>query len=203
METKQSINDQNLSSESSLVTYEDRIKKQSHAGAIIWLTGLSGSGKSTISKIVEKKLFDNNKQVLILDGDNIRKGLCSDLGFTLEDRSENIRRIAEISLLFAKTGYIVITSFISPLLKDREFAKKISGHFFHCIYLSSSLETCKQRDPKGLYKKALNGELSNFTGIDSPYDEPINPSLILNTNNDSAKNCSNQLFNYILSVSNH
>ena len=149
---KQPINVNNLSNEKSYITYDDHISRNGHKGGIIWLTGLSGSGKSTIAKNVEQELFNSGKQVYILDGDNIRKGLSKDLGFTTDDRTENIRRIAEVALLFARAGFIIITSFISPIIKDRQFARTISDDLFHCIYISATIETCKKRDPKGLYK---------------------------------------------------
>ena len=152
--------------------------RNGHKGACIWLTGLSGSGKSTIAKALVTKLFEMGCQTKVLDGDNIRHGLCSDLGFSAEDRSENIRRIAEVAKLFVHSGSIVFCAFISPYRKDRDFARSIidEGHFFE-TYLNCDIEVCKSRDPKGLYKKALAGEIKGFTGIDSPYECPIDPEI--------------------------
>lgn len=151
-------------------------------GAVLWFTGLSGSGKSTISVALEKKLFEAGHLSYRLDGDNIRHGLNKDLGFSAEDREENIRRIGEVSKLFADAGLIVMTSFISPYRKDRDLVRALlkPGDFFE-IYVKCSLNICEQRDPKGMYKKARAGEIKNFTGIDDPYEEPLVPELILET----------------------
>lgn len=151
-------------------------------GCVIWLTGLSGSGKSTIAKALELKLVKAKEVAYILDGDNIRHGLCSDLGFSDEDRSENIRRIGAAAALFADAGVLAITAFISPFEKGRELAKDSVGddRFFE-IFLNVPLSVCEERDPKGLYKKARNGEIENFTGIDSPYEKPTHPQLLLDT----------------------
>lgn len=162
------------------ISREMQEAKNGHKGACIWLTGLSGSGKSTIAKALVNKLFEINCQTKVLDGDNIRHGLCSDLGFTDQDRKENIRRIAEVAKLFVHSGCIVICAFISPFRKDRDFARSIidEGHFFE-TYLDCDVEVCKKRDPKGLYKKALAGEIKGFTGIDSPYEIPENPEIVI------------------------
>lgn len=164
------------------VYYNNRCKVLNQKGMVIWFTGLSGSGKSTIAIELEKKLIDLNKIVYRLDGDNIRNGLNSDLGFSEEDRNENIRRIAEVSALFKDAGIITLVSFISPYKKMRKFAKnKIGKDFFYEIYVKADLETCKKRDPKGLYKKADKNDIGDFTGISSPYEEPENPFLTLDT----------------------
>ena len=151
-------------------------------GCVVWLTGLSGSGKSTIAKALELKLVQAKEVAYILDGDNIRHGLSSDLGFSNEDRSENIRRIGAAAALFSDAGVVAITAFISPFEKGREFAKQSVGddRFFE-VFLDVPLAVCEERDPKGLYKKVRNGEISNFTGIDSPYEKPTHPLLVLNT----------------------
>lgn len=164
------------------ITREMREARNGHKGACIWLTGLSGSGKSTIAKALVDKLFEMGCQTKVLDGDNIRHGLCSDLGFSSEDRSENIRRIAEVAKLFVHNGTIVICAFISPFQKDRDFARSIidEGHFFE-TYINCDIEVCKERDPKGLYKKALAGEITGFTGIDSPYEIPNRPEIVIDT----------------------
>ncbi len=151
-------------------------------GCVVWLTGLSGSGKSTIAKELELKLVQAGEIAYTLDGDNIRHGLSSDLGFTDADRSENIRRIGAAAALFSDAGVVAITAFISPFENGREFAKQSVGddRFFE-VFLDVPLAVCEERDPKGLYKKVRNGEISNFTGIDSPYENPPHPLLVLNT----------------------
>ncbi len=150
---------------------------------VIWFTGLSGSGKSTISNELEKLLNKEGFLTYTLDGDNVRNGLNKDLGFTAEDRKENIRRIGEVSKLMIDSGVIVLSTFISPFKEDRDIARNIIGEDnFIEIFIATDIEECKKRDPKGLYKKALNGEIKNFTGIDSPYEKPENPYLIIETN---------------------
>lgn len=164
------------------VTKEDRQKKSGQKSAILWFTGLSGSGKSTLANAVEAELFNQNKRTYLLDGDNIRSGLNANLGFSDEDRKENIRRIGEVAKLFVDSNAIVLTAFISPFREDREMVRKRveSGEFLE-VYVQCSLEACEARDPKGLYKKARAGEIKAFTGIDSPYEAPIKPDLIVNT----------------------
>lgn len=165
---------------------------------VIWLTGLSGAGKSTIAAALEKFLIENAYSVKPLDGDNIRMGLNKDLGFTNEDRKENIRRIAEVAKLFSDTGLITVTSFISPFEEDRDIASKIIGEKnFIEVYVKASLEVCERRDPKGLYKKVRKGEIKNFTGIDSPYEEPKNPHIILDTTTLSVEQCVQSIINYL------
>lgn len=158
-----------------------RNQKFGHLSPVIWLTGLSGSGKSTLANMTQNHLFELGYKVYVLDGDSIRSGLNSDLGFSKEDRSENIRRISEVAKLFSDSGTIVITAFISPFSSDRELARKIIGVGFSEIWIKCDLDTCEKRDPKGLYKKARTGEIKNFTGIDSPYEEPKTPDLIVDT----------------------
>ncbi len=162
------------------ITQEMFELRNKHKGACIWLTGLSASGKSTIAKALLKELFVFGCQTKVLDGDNIRHGLCSDLGFSEEDRTENIRRIAEVAKLFVQSGTIIICAFISPYRKDRDFARNImpEGRFFE-VYLNCDIEVCKQRDPKNLYKNAQAGLIKGFTGIDSPYEAPLNPEIEL------------------------
>ena len=172
----------NISKVDSLVTSEMRYKLFKQKPITIWLTGLSGSGKSTIALKLEEKLIKINNPAFILDGDNIRHGLTKDLGFSADDRKENIRRISETSLLMNQAGLIVITSFISPYLSDREEAKNIIGkENFIEVFIDTPIEECELRDPKGLYKKAKNGEIENFTGISSPYEEPLNPDIRIST----------------------
>ena len=163
------------------VTRDRREKLNGHKGAVIWFTGLSGSGKSTIAHSVEEKLHQNLVRTYVFDGDNVRHGLCSDLGFSIEDRTENIRRIAEMCKLFIDTGVIALTAFISPFKKDRAFVKELLGNDYIEIHCDCSVETCEQRDVKGLYKKAREGKINDFTGISSPYEIPETPDLVLNT----------------------
>ena len=167
-------------------------------GVTIWMTGLSGSGKSTIAKRIEKKLFDRKKLAYILDGDNIRHGLNIDLGFSKHDRLENLRRIGEVAKLFTDLGAITIVSFISPYIIDRTRIRKglKEGEFIE-VYIKCSLEECEKRDVKGLYKKARNGEIKNFTGIDSEYEPPINPELILDTELYDVEELSDMLITYL------
>lgn len=168
--------------------HEGQIKKESrerlnnHQGVCLWFTGLSGSGKSTVAIEAESLLYERGVRTYILDGDNIRHGLNKDLGFSPEDRTENIRRIGEVSKLFVDAGLIVMTAFISPYRGDRDTVRKLmkDGEFVE-IYVECDLEVCEQRDPKGLYKKARAGEIKEFTGIDAPYEEPKNPELVINT----------------------
>jgi len=157
-------------------------KRNGHKGAILWFSGFSGSGKSTVAKKLVKALFDQGHQVQMLDGDNVRHGLCGDLGFSDHDRSENIRRIGETAKLFFEQGNIVTCTFISPFAEDRAFARSLipDGQFYE-IHVKCDLEVCKRRDPKGLYKKALSGEIKDFTGVSSPYEEPENPELVVET----------------------
>ena len=162
---------------------------------LIWLSGLSGSGKSTIANELEKKLYENGCLSYLLDGDNIRVGLNNDLGFTDEGRKENIRRIAEVSRLMIDAGLIVITAFISPFDKERELAKSLvlENNYF-LVHINCSVVKCEERDVKGLYKKARNGKIKNFTGIDSPYEIPKNPNLIVNTEKESVNESVDKIF---------
>ena len=149
---------------------------------IIWLTGLSGSGKSTIANLIEKKLIAKGRHSYLLDGDNVRHGLNKDLGFTDADRVENIRRVAETANLMLDAGLIVITSFISPFRAERDMARTLfDDDEFIEVFVHASLEVCEQRDPKGLYKKARAGQIKNFTGLDSPYENPLKPELVIDT----------------------
>jgi len=168
---------------------------------VIWLTGLSGSGKSTIAAALEKFLLENTYSIKPLDGDNIRMGLNKDLGFSVEDRKENIRRIAEVAKIFSDTGIITVTSFISPFEEDRNIAKEIIGEDnFIQVYVKTPLEVCEIRDPKGLYKKVRKGEIKNFTGIDSPYEEPKSPDLILDTTVLSVTQCVQKIVNHLVDL---
>jgi adenylylsulfate kinase len=162
------------------VTREDREKIQGHRGATIWLTGLSGSGKSTIAVELEKQLWDRGVHAFVLDGDNVRHGLNKDLGFSPKDRNENIRRIGEVAKLFTEAGMVAITAFISPYRADRDQVRAIMrpGDFVE-VYVDCALDICEQRDPKGLYKKARAGEIPEFTGVSAPYEPPLAPELVI------------------------
>jgi adenylylsulfate kinase len=193
---KQSKN-QNVVWHNATVTRDRREQKNKHRGGLFWFTGLSGAGKSTLAHAVEEQLFQNGFNTYVLDGDNVRHGLCADLGFSDDDRKENIRRIGHMSNLFVQAGVIVLTAFISPFRVDRQNARKIAGSDFHEIYCDCSLDVCEERDVKGLYKKARAGEIPFFTGIDSPYEVPENPELITKT--DSGLDDSiEQVFTYIM-----
>ena len=190
----------NLYPQQHLVSRDERAERNGHAGAIIWLTGLSGAGKSTLAMALERRLFAHDYFVYVLDGDNIRSGLCNDLGFKAEDRVENIRRVAEVAALFADAGTIVISAFISPFAKDREAARAASRTAFHEVYVKADLATCEARDPKGLYKRARRGEIAEFTGISAPYEPPANPELIIDTASNALDACVEQLFTYVSAV---
>lgn len=161
---------------------EDYEQKNGHRSGVIWFTGLSGSGKSTIARTLQHELFHRGCMVYVLDGDNVRHGLNSDLGFDEAGRKENIRRISEVAHLFQSAGFIVLTAFISPFREDRNRARKIIEPApFAEVFVDTDIEVCQSRDPKGLYKKALNGEIKDFTGISSPYETPEHPELVLKT----------------------
>jgi adenylylsulfate kinase len=168
------------------VTRKRRNQLNGHKSVVIWFTGLSGSGKSTLAHSVEEELHNLGCRTFVLDGDNVRHGLSSNLTFSDSDRKENIRRIGEVAKLMVEAGVIAITAFISPFEKDRNLVREIfpQGDFIE-IYCNASLEICESRDVKGLYKRARTGEIKNYTGIDSPYEAPSNPELIINTENES------------------
>jgi adenylylsulfate kinase len=167
-----------------MVSRQRREQRNGHRGAILWLTGLSGAGKSTLAHAVEDRLHDLGCHTFVLDGDNVRHGLCADLGFSADDRTENIRRIGEVSKLFMEAGAIVLAAFISPIQKDRDRVRDLmnQGDFYE-IYCQAPLEICEARDVKGLYKRARAGEVSEFTGISAPYEEPVKPELVIDTGN--------------------
>ena len=173
--------DQNAFSVEHGVSTWARARKNGHRGAVIWLTGLSASGKSTLAMRVEQRLFETGRQVYVLDGDNVRRGLSSDLGFLPQDRSENIRRIGEVAALFADAGVVVITAFISPYSADRAQARKAAGERFFEVYVKAPLELCEARDPKGLYRKARSGLIPDFTGVSAPYEPPEAPEVVIDT----------------------
>jgi adenylyl-sulfate kinase len=172
----------NLTASVSTVTLPQREKRNRHRGAVLWFTGLSAAGKSTVANQLEKALFANGIQVFVLDGDRVRHGLCSDLGFSPVDRQENIRRVGEVARLFADAGFICLAAFISPYRADRLLVRKLmdGGNFFE-VFVNAPLSVCEQRDPKGLYAKARQNQVKNFTGISAPYEPPLNPEIELRT----------------------
>jgi len=189
---------QNITWHEGQVTRDDRQALLGQRGCTIWLTGLSGSGKSTIAVAAEKALNERGRLTYILDGDNIRMGLNSNLGFSPEDRTENIRRIGEVSKLFTDAGVIVFTSFISPYRADRDAVRNIMGEGdFIEAWVQASVETCEGRDVKGLYKKARAGEIPEFTGISAPYEEPTNAEIILDTNGHTLEESVSDLIAYL------
>jgi adenylylsulfate kinase len=177
---------------------EDRRKLKGHKSCIIWFTGLSGSGKSTIAHALEEELYKRGIHTYILDGDNIRTGLNKDLGFSEEDRKENIRRIGEVAKLFVDAGIIVLVAAISPYKRDREFVRNLvePGEFIE-VYVKCPLEVCEMRDPKGLYKKARQGLIKNFTGIDDPYEEPENPEILIESHRESVPQAVNKILKFL------
>ena len=182
----------NVTAHTHLATRADREKALGQKGATLWFTGLSACGKSTIAVALEKALLDEGKAAYVLDGDNIRMGLNKNLGFSAEDRAENIRRIGEVCKLFADAGFVVIASFISPYKADRDNVRNVHEAaklpFVEC-FVDTPLEICEQRDPKGLYKKARAGEVKNFTGISDPYEAPAHPELVLKAGEKSLAEC--------------
>jgi len=185
------------------VSQEARASHFGHEGAVIWLTGLSGSGKSTLAVALESLLFRRGIASINLDGDNLRHGLCADLGFSLEDRAENIRRAGEVAKLMAESGLVVISSLISPLRKERQGVRsacQASGVNFSEIFINAPLGECEKRDPRGLYRKARAGEIKGFTGIDSPYEEPESPDLVLRTDREKVDVSVAQLLEHVLGL---
>jgi len=180
------------------VTVEQRAQQNAHPGCVIWLTGLSASGKSTLATELERTLFGLGKHAYVLDGDNMRHGLCSDLGFSPEHRKENIRRVGEVAKLFADAGTICITAFISPYRSDRDFVRAIvpTGRFIE-VFVNAPLEVCAQRDPKGLYRKARAGEIKDFTGISAPYEPPTKPEVELLTGQLGISECVGLMLDYL------
>lgn len=191
----------NIFFDNNFVSKPEREQKYKQKGCVLWFTGLSGSGKSTLAKQIERILFDQNKLVCVLDGDNLRHGINSNLKFTLEDRAENIRRTSEIAAILSNLGYITLVCLISPLIKERTIAKQLINNYgitFKEIYISTPIETCEKRDVKGLYKKARSGEILNFTGIDSPYEIPESPDITLDTTNANIAHSVNSILSQLL-----
>lgn len=188
----------NITWHESEVTKQERQSRNGHKSAILWFTGLSGSGKSTVSVALEKELHDRGIHSYRLDGDNVRHGLNHNLGFSPEDRTENIRRIGEVSKLFVDAGLLVLTAFISPYVTDRKQVRElVNNDEFIEVYVKASLEVCESRDPKGLYKKARAGEIKGFTGIDDPYEAPENAEIVLETDHQDVDECVHQIITYL------
>ena len=181
---------------SSEITQEDRAHRCGHRAGVLWFTGFSGSGKSTLAIGLEQVMFAIGFQVFVLDGDKLRSGLNKDLGFSAADRQENIRRAAEVAATLKDSGALVISAFISPFKNDRELARKAIGEGFHEIFIDASIDICEARDPKGLYKRARAGEISDFTGISSPYEPPTSPNMALDTGVLSIDTCLSRLKDY-------
>ncbi|MCG7861405.1 MAG: adenylyl-sulfate kinase [Candidatus Thiodiazotropha endolucinida] len=176
------------------VTRERREKMNLHRAKLLWFTGLSGAGKSTLAHALEERLHQRGCRTYVFDGDNVRHGLCRDLGFGIEDRTENIRRIGEMSKLFVDAGVIALTAFISPIRRDRENVRRLfQADDFIEVYVKASIETCESRDVKGLYKKARAGEIPDFTGISSPYEIPEKPEIVIDTENREIDECVDSL----------
>lgn len=183
----------------SLVNKMDRNLQSGHKSAILWFTGLSGAGKSTLAHAVEKALFDAGCRTFVIDGDNVRHGLCSDLGFSVDDRQENIRRVGELGKLFVQAGVIILTALISPIEADRARVRSlVSKDEFIEIYCSADLSVCEGRDVKGLYAKARKGQISHFTGISSPYEPPLHPEIVVDSGIDSLESSVNKILRYLL-----
>lgn len=188
----------NIFHQSGLVLPADRHQQAGHQPVILWFTGFSGAGKSTLAHAVEKALFNLGCRTFVVDGDNVRNGLCADLGFTANDRQENIRRIGELSKLFLDAGVITLTAFISPFRADRERVRTlVKDSEFIEIHCNADLAVCEGRDIKGLYKKARRGEIADFTGISSPYEPPQNPELVINTATETLEDSVNIVLAYL------
>ena len=187
----------NIHSVEHSVETNSRVQVNGHTGGVLWFTGLSGAGKSTLAMEVEQRLFKRGLQVYVLDGDNVRRGLNKNLGFSPEDRAENIRRIGEVAALFADAGLVCITAFISPYQADRDRARAAAPGLFHEVYVKADLATCEERDPKGLYKKARTGEITEFTGISAPYEPPSEPEMVVDTAKSDIAGCVEEIVAYV------
>lgn len=188
----------NITWQNPIVTRAERERLNGHSGCTVWLTGLSGAGKSTLAHRVEERLVAEGCRTYVLDGDNVRHGLCRDLGFSAEDRCENIRRIGEVGKLMTDAGLIVISAFISPFRSDRDGVRKLfeDGDFIE-VYCDAPLHVCEERDVKGLYQKARAGQLSEFTGISSPYEAPLSPEIVVHTGKDGLEICVDSIIRYL------
>ena len=193
------IKQANIYPHSGCITRTTRNHWFGHKSGVVWLTGLSGAGKSTIASGVEEMLFDQNFMVTVLDGDSLRAGLNSDLDFSVQSREENLRRAGEVASLFTEAGHIVIASFVSPHDNGRQYVKNIVRDNFHLVHVKASLDDCISRDPKGLYQKALSGNIENFTGVGQSYEEPHSPDMVIDTSLNDTASCRNQLLEFITS----
>jgi bifunctional enzyme CysN/CysC len=196
------IKSTNITEVAHRVAERDRWRVNGHRGGVLWFTGLSGSGKTTLAFELELRLFKKGYQVFVLDGDNVRHGISADLGFTPEERAENIRRVGEVAALFAAAGVLALTAFISPYRGDRARARAAVEHAignsaFHEVYLSADVTVCEQRDPKGLYAKARRGEIPDFTGVSAPYEPPSHPELTLDTGSEAVEQSLTRLLDYV------
>ncbi|MHA1598803.1 MAG: adenylyl-sulfate kinase [Alphaproteobacteria bacterium] len=191
------VKSSNITTVAHRVSSEARRGRNGHLGGVLWFTGLSGSGKTTLAFELEQRLFEAGRQVYVLDGDNVRQGLSSDLGFAPAERAENIRRIGEVAALLADAGVIVISAFISPYRADRRQARAAAGGNFHEVYLSADLAACEARDPKGLYAKAHSGEIPDFTGVTAPYETPETPDLEIDTGEIGVEDSMQRLEDYV------
>jgi adenylylsulfate kinase len=188
---------ENITWHNNAVTPADMERLHGHKGVTLWFTGLSGSGKSTLANAAALKLHSLGVSTFILDGDNIRYGLNSDLGFSPGERKENIRRIGEVAKLFTACAVVNLTAFISPYKKDREIARQLQPETFIEVYCCADIQICRERDPKGLYKKAVKGEIKNFTGVDAPYEPPETPEILVDTGKNSIDECSDIVVEYL------
>lgn len=192
------MDNQNIQWHSGNILKDQRAKQKKQKPCVLWFTGLSGSGKSTLASALEAKLYELNLHTYLLDGDNVRHGLNKDLGFDDNSRVENIRRIGEVAKLFVDSGTVVLTAFISPFIKDRQIVRDlVDDDEFIEIFVDTPLEVCEKRDPKGLYKKARDGEIKNFTGIDSPYEKPINPDIHVENSKEEINENINKIVKYL------
>lgn len=192
------IKSKDITWQDTLITKKQREAAHGHKAAVIWLTGLPGAGKSTIAVELQARLFKKGIHVFVLDGDNVRHGLNKNLGFSPEDRAENIRRVGEVAKLFSEAGFLVITSFISPYRNDRDNVRALlpKGDFIE-VFVKASLDECERRDPKGHYKKAREGQIKDFTGVSAPYEEPKNPEIVIETEKKSKDACVRQIISYL------
>jgi adenylyl-sulfate kinase len=187
----------NITAVAHRVASEERWRANGHRSGVLWFTGLSGSGKTTLAFELEQRLFALDKQAYVLDGDNIRHGLSADLGFSPEDRGENIRRVGEVASLMARAGHITISAFISPYRADRALARRAAGVDFHEVHLTADVGVCEGRDPKGLYEKARRGEIADFTGVSAPYEVPEAPELSIDTGDQTVEESIAILVDYV------
>jgi bifunctional enzyme CysN/CysC len=181
----------------SRIADDERRARAGHRGGVLWFTGLPGAGKSTLAVELERRLFAEGYSVYVLDGDNLRTGLNADLGFSHADRTENIRRVGQVAALFANAGIIAISAFISPYRDDRRQARTAAADAFREVYVKADVETCEQRDPKGLYRRARKGEIPDFTGVSAPYEVPASPDFVVDTVADDVAACTDALVAYV------